>query len=154
MQLSKKERRAKRKRKKAERRKGRKTMKRIEIPADITIKVPGPRGFETGEQSLKQFLKAAVESNKLYGQGLANIKRGMKLLEIIEKNCEGETLVLEDADYDAIKAAVDTTEWQSVFVLQMGTLIEAVENAETFVVKEKPKEEAKTESAETDEAKK
>jgi len=140
MQPNKKERRAKRKRKKAERKRKRHTMKRIKIPDDILIK--GVDGTEK-DHSFKKFLTIAIESNEKYGKGLSNIKRGMALSKIVEENCKGETLVLENADYDSIRESIDNAQWLPPIIFQMTAFLEAIENAETFEVKETPKEEAK-----------
>lgn len=142
MQPNKRERRAKRKRKKAERARRRHTMKRIKIPDDIMVK--GVDGIEK-DHSFKKFLTLAIESNEKFGKGLANIRRGMALTKIVEKNCKGETLMLENADYDSIRESIDTAQWLPPIIFQMANFLDAFENAETFEVKEEPKADSKPE---------
>jgi len=117
-------------------------MKRIKIPTDLMIK--GVDGNER-EHSFKKFLTIAIESNEKFGKGLANIKRGMALSKIIEKNCHGDSIVLENADYDSIRESIDNAQWLPPIIFQMLPFIDAFEGAETFEVKaEEPKTDDET----------
>lgn len=138
--LRKNKRRADRKRKKAERAKGRHTMKRIKIPADIPIK---NMDGNIKDHSFKKFLTTGIESNETYGKGLANIRRGMTLMKIVEEGCKGDELILEDKVYEDIKESIGSAQWLPPIIFQMGPFLDAIEKAETFEVKKAPKEEPK-----------
>jgi hypothetical protein len=82
-------------------------MKTIKIPAPVVV--PSISG-ETGEPiSFSAFLFVAIDQHNPFGKGIQGIRQANKIAAAIE-SANGE-LVLEDADFAALKQAVETAQF-------------------------------------------
>lgn len=83
-------------------------MRVIDCPSPAKIKA-----FEgDAERELKfmDFLLSAIDVHQEFGMGLPTIRQGVKLANAVE--AMNGTLTLENADFDALKRAVDGCKWK------------------------------------------
>jgi hypothetical protein len=83
-------------------------MKVIDVPA--AAKVKAFEGGEERELAFKDFLLSAIDTYEPFGAGLAGIRQGVKVAGAVE--AANGTVALEDADFDALKRAVEGCKWK------------------------------------------
>ena len=81
-------------------------MKLILIPDPIALTSVDEGGKASETFTFRRFVEIAVDNYAPFGKGLVSAKQAMKLLSLVETACD--SLKLEDADYAALKAAVET----------------------------------------------
>jgi hypothetical protein len=85
-------------------------------------------GANVVRMTFKMFLTQAMDGHEPSGQGLANIRKAVKIVDKIEK-MDG-ALALEDEEYNTIKAAIGAAKWMPSAARAMLPFMEAVESAQ------------------------
>lgn len=114
-------------------------MKIIKVPETRIISFKA-RGFlradgkepdpVTKALSFSEFVKMAVEGTELFGKGLKNIRKGIRIIEKLDSIDGQAELTLEDEDYLALKDAVEGFAWAPTAAMQCVAYLEAIQDAE------------------------
>jgi len=83
-------------------------------------------------QTFYFFMKEAIDSYKPFGQGTENIFRAVKVFAIVDaaEKEKAKTMAFEDADYDEVKKAVESSSWATKVARQMKPFFDAALNAQ------------------------
>ena len=103
-------------------------MKIIEVPKDLTVSFPTQNGPVEGPVVFKAWLQDTLDVYEPLGLGPKGARQALKIANAIE-DANG-TILLEDSDFDVVKAAVEKGKWRPGVVRQLVPFIEAVEKAE------------------------
>jgi len=105
----------------------------IDVPKEVvTIQIATVRGDQSIDKTIFEFLIEAVEAWPEFGKGLKAIRQGDKIIKLIEsaRVQDSPSILLEDADYTALKNAVEGVQWNSKFAIKMLPFMDAVEKAQ------------------------
>lgn len=91
------------------------------------IECPPNVQFEDRSESFASFLTNAMDLYAPNGKGIKQIRQAVKIMGIVEQ--ANGTLTLEDADYEVVKAAVESCAWKPQFARKALPFFEAVEAA-------------------------
>ena len=83
--------------------------------------------------TMREFLMIAVGSHKHFGVGIAGVRQGLKVAAAVD--AANATIVLEDAEYKELAAAVEAASYNPAVARYLLPFYEAVNGAATETAK-------------------
>ena len=108
-------------------------MKKIQICPDVVINDVPIRGTaETTDIdfTMVKFLNTCINSCEKFGKGLEGVSQGLKIKNAFESG--KESFILEDAEYHALKKAINDCTINPIIAMGCKIYYEAVENAAEY----------------------
>jgi len=104
--------------------------KPVEIPLSVLDPLAPGAKDKTSKATFFEFCRVSLDSYEKLGKGPAQIRQAIKIHGAIDTAEEemATTLVLEDADYDVLKDAVEAMAWKPGYARRVIAFYDAVLN--------------------------
>lgn len=107
----------------------------VDVPKAVTVTMKNEKGQPiSGDMSFVEFLQGCMDSYNPAGKGLRQIRQSVKIAGVLEEAKDKPGIRFEPNDWDVMKAAVESMQWNPKAARELLPYLEAVEKAQTVDV--------------------